>query len=132
MHERLMKVTRYFTIEEAMKMLPLIKSIGIEIVFYSNVVKKYAENGHTEIADYYQKKVRALIEEVEELGVFYRDWNDTQYLIEFPSVIDNLDVKLSWKSDEEKIEYFYMPWLNYFHRERIPQDYIKLFYQDKQ
>ncbi|MGE5681842.1 MAG: DUF2203 family protein [Bacillota bacterium] len=125
-------IGRYFTIEEAMKALSLIKSIGIEIIFYSNVVKEYAESGFTRIADHYQKKVRDLISEIEELGVIYRDWNGTQYLIEFPSVINNLEVSLSWKSDEEKIEYFHMPWRSYSGRERIPIDYLKLFYQDKQ
>jgi hypothetical protein len=106
---------KHFTPEEANKTLPLVKQIVRDILLHGFEIKAVADALNNDldamkedarIADLSQK-IRGFISELEELGCYYKDWNFTVGLVDFPAMIDGEEVFLCWKSDEEEVKYFH-------------------------
>ena len=52
-------------------------------------------------------QLQRLLEEVEKLGCYFKDWNFEIGNVDFPSEIKGKSVHLCWKSDEEHVLYYH-------------------------
>jgi hypothetical protein len=121
--------TKYFTPAEARRTLPLVKKIVKDILDTSREMRLLAEELKDKVeSDPDIQKLGADIEsflsELEEIGCFFKDWNFTMGLVDFPSVIDNTEVFLCWKSDEDDIRYYHDIQEGYAGRKPIPEEYF--------
>ncbi|MCB9211738.1 MAG: DUF2203 domain-containing protein [Ignavibacteriales bacterium] len=120
---------KYFTPEEANKTLPLVKKIVKDILDYTSELKIITDsvNGDVEnnrVAQNLISNIRGFMKELEEIGCYYKDWNFSIGLVDFPAIIDNEDVLLCWKSDEEKILYYHGINDGFRGRKLIPEYYF--------
>ena len=120
---------KYFTPREAQKTLPLVKKIVKDILDTSFQIRTIAESigGNIEENPTINQLVIEMndyMKELEELGCFYRDWNFSIGLVDFPSVIDNQDVYLCWRSDEPEITYYHGVSEGFAGRKLIPREYL--------
>ncbi len=121
---------KYFTPAEAVSTLPLVKRIVKDILDSSREMRLIGE----EIDDEYIKydpRIKKIVEdingfmaELEEIGCFYKDWNFTMGLVDFPAMIDNKEVMLCWRSDEDEIKWYHDVDAGYAGRKPIPDDYL--------
>ncbi len=116
---------KYFTPEEARKTLPLVKQIVRDILNKGCQIRTIVDklNGNIEINDelqYLIEEMEAYINELKEIGCYYKDWNFLIGLVDFPSIIDGKEVYLCWKSDEEDILYYHGINEGYAGRKIIP------------
>ncbi len=123
-----MKSTKLFTPQEANRMLPHVRRIVSDI---NEAGKELKSRAKTEtIGDEspaFQLRLRQmekLIEELESLGCYYKDWNFEVGLVDFPSIIDGEHVLLCWRSDEPNIRFFHSYEAGYPGRQRIPECYL--------
>lgn len=103
---------KYFTPDEANKTLPLVKKIVKDILDYSFELKTISDSMAGEIdnnreAQNLISSLKGFMAELEEIGCYYKDWNFSIGLVDFPSIINDEEVYLCWKSDEEKIIYYH-------------------------
>ena len=121
--------TKYFTPEEAKKTLPLVKKIVKDILDASFQVRTIAEQMGSAAKE--NPEVQKLLEnisyfmkELEEIGCYYKDWNFSAGLVDFPAVINGEEVFLCWRSDEEEIIYYHGINEGYAGRKRIPPELL--------
>lgn len=120
---------KYFTPKEAVKTLPLVKRIVSDILSLAGEIRQYiSEHPEAEESEEYitsrLSKIQACMDELLELGCYYKDWNFSVGLVDFPSVIDGEDVFLCWRSDEENIRYFHRREDGFAGRKPIPEIYF--------
>ena len=120
---------KYFTPAEARKTLPLVKQIVKDILNTTREIRLLAEEigPEAENSDTIQKMaadVEKFLRELEEIGCFFKDWNFTIGLVDFPAIIDGEDVLLCWRSDEDDIKYYHKPAEGYAGRKQIPARFI--------
>ncbi len=113
-----MEFKKYFTLSEANKMLPLVKSIIKDILQTSARMKRIIINNpddylETKEFNLLKNELNKYLNELEELGCFYKDWNFTIGLVDFPAIIDGEEVFLCWRGDEEQIQYYHKMNENY-------------------
>ncbi len=123
--------TKHFTPEEARRTLPLVKKIVKDILTAGSEIKLLAEDLNGEIKDNPEieallKTINIYINELEEIGCYYKDWNFSIGLVDFPSIINNKEVLLCWRSDEEEILYYHDFESGYQGRKPIPEEYLNL------
>ena len=70
-------------------------------------------------------QLEELFEEVEDIGCYYKDWNFSIGLVDFPSMIDGKEVLLCWRSDEEELKYYHGTEEGFAGRKLIPLKKIK-------
>lgn len=121
---------KYFTLSEAVKTLPLVKKIVEDILNTTKEVRLYVEDIDSEIENdshimKMTESVEGYIKELEEIGCFYKDWNFTIGLVDFPSVIHGREVFLCWRSDEETIKFYHEMDSGFAGRKNIPEEYLK-------
>ena len=114
---------KIFTPEEANQMLPLVKKIVTDILragteIRSLTVEPETPEGEARVGDLMDELDR-LFEEIESLGCFYKDWNFTMGLVDFPAVLDGREIFLCWRSDEDKISFYHDPAAGYDGRKPI-------------
>jgi len=121
--------TKYFTPAEAGKTLPLVRKIVDDILVISNEIKKKAEQKGSKVDE--DPKVKIMIEElrgyfqeIEDLGCYYKDWDFSIGLVDFPSVINGEEVFLCWRSDEEKISWYHPLDKGFSGRNPLPDEYL--------
>lgn len=125
----MMTDTKYFTPIEARKTLPLVKKIVKDILDTTKEIRLIADDLNGKIEN--NPKVEKMVEEVnsfmaelEEIGCYYKDWNFTIGLIDFPAIINGKDVFLCWKSDEDDIIYYHDIEAGFAGRKLIPEKYF--------
>ena len=124
--------TKYFTPSEAKRTLPLVKKIVKDILDTTKEMRLIADDVNGKIEEgrtwnQIQKmagEVNGFIKELEEIGCFYKDWNFTVGLVDFPSVIDEREVYLCWRSDEDDIKFYHRIEEGYRGRKLIPEQYL--------
>ncbi len=121
--------TKYFTPAEARRTLPLVKKIVKDILDTSREMRLLAEElkGKVESDPDIQKlgaDIESFLSELEEIGCFFKDWNFTLGLVDFPSVINDREVFLCWKSDEDDIRFYHDVQEGYAGRKPIPEEYF--------
>jgi hypothetical protein len=120
---------KYFTPKEANKTLPLVKKIVEDILNNAKQIKYYvetlgqeAENNVNVLA--LAEEINSYMNELEEIGCSYKDWSFELGLVDFPSVIDNKEVLLCWRSDEDSIKYYHGLFEGFIGRKLIPVEYL--------
>jgi len=121
--------TRYFTPEEAHRTLPLVRKIVDDILKTSREIRLLTEDkdGVIESDPEVKKMVNDLngfMAELEEIGCFFKDWNFSIGLVDFPAIIDGKEVFLCWRSDEENISFYHEAEKGYAGRKPIPEKYF--------
>lgn len=124
-----MIATKHFTPVEARKTLPLVKKIVNDILQTSKEIRLIADDLDGKIEDNPTVKrlvnnVNNYMQELEEIGCFYKDWNFSIGLVDFPAIIENQEVFLCWKSDEEEIKYYHEIETGFAGRKIIPEEYF--------
>ena len=126
----MMVETKHFTPAEARNTLPLVKKIVKDILDTTKEIRLIADDLNGKIEN--NPKVEKMVEEVnsfmaelEEIGCYYKDWNFTIGLIDFPAIINGKDVFLCWKSDEDDIIYYHDIEAGFAGRKLIPEKYFK-------
>ena len=125
--------TKYFTPSEAKKTLPLVRKIVKDILDTTKEMRLIAEDvdGKIESSDTWNQvqkmvnEVNSFIQELEEIGCLYKDWNFTIGLVDFPSVIEGREVYLCWRSDEDDIKFYHGIEEGYPGRKPIPDNYLE-------
>ncbi|PID59879.1 MAG: hypothetical protein CR986_04310 [Ignavibacteriae bacterium] len=120
---------KYFTPEEANKTLPLVRKIVKDILTYSFELKTVSDSldGNIENsreAQYLVSSIKGFLEELEEIGCSYKDWNFSLGLVDFPALIEGKEVFLCWKSDEEKITHYHGINDGFRGRKLLPEYYL--------
>jgi len=120
--------TRYFTPEEASKTLPLVKKIVKDILDSTKEMRLIADDLHGNVQENPQilklaEDINGYMLELEEIGCFYKDWNFTIGLVDFPALFDGKEVFLCWSSDEDEIRYYHEVEAGYAGRKLIPSKY---------
>ena len=120
---------KYFTVEEARRTLPLVKQIVRDILNKGFEIKQITDkiSGPIEInstLSSLMEEVESYVNELKELGCYYKDWNFTIGLVDFPSIIDGEEVYLCWRSDEDGITHFHGTEAGYAGRKKLPDEYI--------
>jgi hypothetical protein len=121
--------TKYFTPAEARSTLPLVKKIVKDILDTTREMRLIAEDLDGEVQENPQLKkmaeeVNGFMNELEEIGCFFKDWNFTIGLVDFPSMINGKEVMLCWKSDEDDIRYYHDNDEGFSGRKPIPEEYL--------
>ena len=118
---------KYFTPSEAKKTLPLVRKIVADILDTSREMRLIAD----EIGSGVEKDPRIqkladdiekFMQELEEIGCYFKDWNFSIGLIDFPSIIDGKEVFLCWRSDEDDIMYYHEMETGFAGRKLIPPE----------
>jgi hypothetical protein len=125
-----MTETKYFTPDEAQLTLPLVKQIVKDILDTTKEIRLLAEDLEGAIEDNSEIKkmvenVNGFMRELEEIGCYYKDWNFSVGLVDFPAVIDGEEVFLCWRSDEDDIRFYHDMEKGYSGRKSIPEKYFK-------
>ncbi|MGA8263816.1 MAG: DUF2203 domain-containing protein [Ignavibacteriaceae bacterium] len=123
--------TKYFTPAEAKSTLPLVKKIVKDILDTTREIRLIADdlNGKIEKNPAVKKMVEQVnnfMRELEDIGCYYKDWNFTIGMVDFPAIIDGKDVLLCWKSDEEDITFYHEVEAGFAGRKLIPEKYFKV------
>jgi len=69
-------------------------------------------------------QLNGFMAELEEIGCYYKDWNFSIGLVDFPAIIDGQEVFLCWRSDEDNVIYYHEIEAGYAGRKLIPEKYI--------
>jgi hypothetical protein len=118
---------KYFTPSEAKKTLPLVRKIVKDILEASREMRLIAE----EIGEHAQNdpriqnlagNVESFMSELEEIGCYFKDWNFSIGLVDFPAIIDGKEVFLCWRSDEDDIIYYHEVEVGFAGRKLIPPE----------
>ncbi len=120
---------KYFTPSEAKKTLPLVRRIVRDIINSANELKLLKKNEQKILSDdpvvaMQLDKINKFIEELKEIGCYYKDWNFEIGLVDFPAIIDDEEVMLCWKSDEEDIKFYHNHEEGFTGRKPIPEKYF--------
>lgn len=129
--ETMSSFKKLFTPAEAEKTLPLVRKIvtdilnegyrlreAITVSAYEDPKDDPEVNGHLAIISDY-------LAELDEIGCFFKDWDFSMGLVDFPSVIDGEEVFLCWRSDEPEIAYYHRIEEGFAGRALIPREYIR-------
>ncbi|MDQ7816291.1 MAG: DUF2203 domain-containing protein [Melioribacteraceae bacterium] len=122
--------TKYFTPEEAVKTLPLVKKIVSDILSDASQIRTISSALASNIENNPEiirltENIKGYLEELEDVGCYFKDWNFQLGLVDFPSIIDDREVLLCWRSDEESIQFYHGVNEGYVGRKLIPEEYFK-------
>jgi len=121
---------KYFTPVEARKTLPLVKNIVRDILQATREIRLIADEMGGSVEDDPRIKklasnVTGFLEELEEIGCYYKDSNFQIGLVDFPSLMNGDEVYLCWRSDEEDILYYHEADSGYAGRKLIPPQFYE-------
>lgn len=121
--------TKYFTVSEANKTLPLVKQIVEDIMRVGNELKSLAVQSSIDDdvdSERNQKILRleGYLEELKEIGCQFKAYNFEVGLIDFPAIINEEEVLLCWRNDEESIKFYHRLDSGYAGRQPIPEEYF--------
>jgi hypothetical protein len=100
-----MEFKRLFTQREAESTLPLVRQIVADILATGRRIKELEEN-HDELPRL-QAEMEEHLLELDSMGCFFKDWNFSIGLVDFPAVIDGETVFLCWRSDESELSWYH-------------------------
>jgi len=120
---------KYFTPYEAKRTLPLVKQIVRDILNNAFQIKTIAESLGGKIDDNEEIQqlisgINSFMKELDDIGCTYKDWNFQLGLVDFPAVIDNEEVLLCWRSDEDDIRFYHGIEEGFAGRKPIPEEYL--------
>ena len=96
---------RVFTVAKANSALPLVRRIVADILEKAAGIR--ALGGDDQRLPGLEAELQGYLQELEEMGCFYKDWNFSVGLVDFPAVIDGETVFLCWRSDEAELGFYH-------------------------
>ncbi|MCH8126767.1 DUF2203 domain-containing protein [candidate division KSB1 bacterium] len=120
---------KYYTPVEASKTLPLVKRIVYDILEIGqrigtlNLMQKDGEADNPEVEELVDK-LNGYLAELEQIGCYFKDWNFTIGLVDFPAKINGKEVLLCWRSDEDNLKYYHDIEAGFAGRKLIPREYF--------
>jgi hypothetical protein len=96
---------RLFTQREAESALPLVRQIVADVLETARRIRELAEDDNEQPG--LQSELEEHIQELADMGCFYKDWNFSIGLVDFPAVIDGETVFLCWRSDERELAWYH-------------------------
>ncbi|MBZ0165894.1 MAG: DUF2203 domain-containing protein [Candidatus Omnitrophica bacterium] len=116
---------KHFTPIEAKKRLPLVRQIVEDILIKGQQLRQIIQNspagtGISNEGLEIQSQIQEHLQELEDLGCYFKDWTLDIGLVDFPAFIEGQPVYLCWRSDEEDIRYFHSVNETYNSRKAIP------------
>ncbi len=119
---------KFFTPQEANKMLPLVRAIVADILTHGQAIHALSSQIEKPEEDPEINRLMDLLDElfdeIEALGCSYRDWNFSEGLVDFPAKINGQEVLLCWRSDEEKVLHYHDLESGYSGRLAIPKELL--------
>ena len=119
---------KLFTLEQAAKTLPLVQRIVADILKTGQAIRELSVEMEKPEQDpeinRLMDQLDELFEEIELLGCYYKDWNFTVGLVDFPAKVHGKDVMLCWRSDEQAIHYYHDSESGYAGRRPIPKELL--------
>jgi hypothetical protein len=114
-----MEFRRLFTREEADRALPLVRRIVADIQKTAAGIRELGSDD--ERLPGLEAELQEYLQELEEMGCFFKDWNFSVGLVDFPAVIDGETVFLCWRSDEGQLGYYHRIEDGYQWRRPLPK-----------
>lgn len=116
---------KLFTPAEANRTLPLVRSIVADILESARELRGRTAlsrdpESDPEIEEIH-RDILDLMQELENLGAAYKDWDFEVGLVDFPARIDGRDVLLCWRSDEPEVAWYHPRDGGFAARRRIPE-----------
>jgi hypothetical protein len=100
-----MEFKRLFTREEAERTLPLDRQIVADVLEKAGKIRELGES--EEDLPRLQADLEEHLRELEEMGCFFKDWNFSVGLVDFPAVVNGETVFLCWRSDESELAWYH-------------------------
>ena len=102
-----MDFKRLFTPTDAERTLPLVRQIVADVLETGRRIRELDREADAgEIADL-EAELEEHLRELESIGCFYKDWNFSIGLVDFPAEIDGETVFLCWRSDESELGWYH-------------------------
>ncbi len=120
-----MNVWRYFTPDEANRMLPLVRVIVRDIQEKGDALRSLGSEGRGKSPRFQavMDEIAELVAELEDLGCFYRDGGFQTGLVVFPALINGQIFYLCWQSDEPSVSHYHRQDEGFAGRRRIPPNW---------
>jgi hypothetical protein len=105
-------IEKFFTPKEANQRLPLVKKIVEDILSKVHeartlmTMSKISHERERQLIDL-DRRIKASIAQLEEIGCYYKDWNFEIGLVDFPAIIHGQQALLCWRSDEQEVAWFH-------------------------
>jgi len=119
---------KFFTPKDANQRLPLIKKIVCDILDKGKLLRDFVSKaGGDDLPAHLvsiQEDIEQLIDELEALGCYYKDWNFEIGLVDFPATINNEEALLCWRSDEPDVRWYHSYHDGYPGRKPIPEELL--------
>ncbi len=114
-----MEFKRLFTPMEAQSALPLVKRIVADILAAARQIRETDENDAS--LPRLQADLEENLHELEAMGCYFKDWNFSVGLVDFPAEIEGETVFLCWRSDEDTLGWYHGIQDGYQGRRPLPQ-----------
>jgi hypothetical protein len=114
-----MEFKRLFTRQEAESALPLVRQIVEDVMATARKARELEENDSGLAV--LQAEMQEHLDELESMGCFYKDWNFSVGLVDFPSMMDGRTVFLCWRSDEKELSWYHPVEEGYSGRKPLPE-----------
>ncbi len=118
---------KIFTPKEATQTLPLVRKIVEDILNTGQKIKRMLnEDISPESPELNELRIslQNYIEELEEIGCYFKDFNFEYGLVDFPSEFNGVRVLLCWRSDEPMLKYYHDYVSGFMGRKLIPEEYL--------
>jgi hypothetical protein len=120
---------RTYTPASANRTLPLVKGIVDDILAHAIEVRSLTALSRDPAADpevaALWKEIRALVAELDSLGVEFKDPSLEIGLVDFPGEIDGRPVHLCWRRDEATVTHYHGRDEGFAARKPIPKGLLK-------
>lgn len=124
-----MLVTRQFTPKQANDTLPLVRRIVADILDKGREIRELAQSPEPEKHRLrlleLESDLKEFAVELEGIGCLYKDWGFEKGLVDFPAEIDDQQVLLCWRSDEDAVTWFHPVDSGFAGRQRIPAEILE-------
>jgi hypothetical protein len=114
-----MEFKRLFTQHEAESTLPLVKQIVADVLDTARRIRELGEDDGD--LPRLQEELEENVLELESMGCFFKDWNFSVGLVDFPAEIDGETVFLCWRSDESELGWYHPIEEGYQGRRPLPK-----------
>lgn len=120
---------KFFTPKEANQLLPDVKNIVEEILLKAQearglMTRPDSLNQHQGRLIDLDRRIKALMAQLEDMGCYYKDWNFEIGLVDFPAIIHGQQALLCWRSDEPQVEWFHGYEEGFAGRRRVTRELI--------
>ena len=117
-----MEFKRLFTQREAESALPLVRQIVDDVLQTAQKIRQLEENDEERPG--LEAELGENLRELESMGCYFKDWNFSVGLVDFPSMVDGETVFLCWRSDETELGWYHRIEDGFQGRKRLPKTSI--------